>query len=87
MPPRSSRAARSRAPCTSRAGWWSSGPTPQSPYYEKSFAKDKPVILYCAGGGRAALAGQALKEMGYGEVYNLGGFGDWANSGGAVDKP
>jgi rhodanese-related sulfurtransferase len=60
---------------------------PDSPYYEKSFTKDKPVIVYCAAGGRAALSGQALKEMGYDEVYNLGGFGDWADSGGAVDKP
>jgi rhodanese-related sulfurtransferase len=60
---------------------------PESPYYEQSLAKDKPVILYCAGGGRAALAGQALKEMGYGEVFNLGGFGDWADSGGAVEGP
>jgi rhodanese-related sulfurtransferase len=60
---------------------------PESPYYEKSFAKDKPVIVYCAAGGRAALAGQVLKDMGYGDVYNLGGFSDWANSGGAVDKP
>jgi rhodanese-related sulfurtransferase len=60
---------------------------PDSPYYEKSFDKDKPVLVYCAAGGRAALVGQALKEMGYGDVYNLGGFSDWANSGGAVDKP
>jgi rhodanese-related sulfurtransferase len=60
---------------------------PDTPYYEKSFSKDKPVILYCAGGGRAALSGQALKEMGYSEVYNLGGFSDWVESGGAVDKP
>ena len=60
---------------------------PESPYYDKSFAKGKPVIVYCAAGGRAALSGQALKEMGYDEVYNLGGFGDWAKSGGAVDKP
>lgn len=59
---------------------------PDTPYYDKSFAKDQPVILYCAGGGRAALSGQALKEMGYDEVYNLGGFNDWAESGGAVDK-
>ena len=43
--------------------------------------------MYCASGGRAALSGQALKEMGYDEVYNLGGFSDWAESGGAVDKP
>jgi len=60
---------------------------PESPYYDQSFAKDKPVIVYCAAGGRAALAGQALKEMGYGEVYNLGGFKDWADAGGAIDKP
>ena len=28
-----------------------------------------------------------LKDMGYEQVYNLGGFKDWAESGGAVDKP
>jgi rhodanese-related sulfurtransferase len=60
---------------------------PQSPYHDASFAKDKPVILYCASGGRAALAGLALKEMGFDDVYNLGGFADWAKSGGAIDKP
>ena len=60
---------------------------PDSPYHDKNFAKDKTVILYCASGGRAALGGKALKDMGYGEVYNLGGFKDWAESGGAVDKP
>lgn len=60
---------------------------PESPYYDESLAKDKTVIVYCAGGGRAALSGQALKEMGYGEVYNLGGFNDWAEAGGAIEKP
>jgi rhodanese-related sulfurtransferase len=59
---------------------------PETAYFDDSFAKDRPVILYCAGGGRAALSGQALKEMGYGEVYNLGGFSDWADSGGPVEK-
>ena len=29
---------------------------PESPYHDKNFAKDKTVILYCASGGRAALA-------------------------------
>lgn len=58
---------------------------PETPYYDQGFAKDRPVILYCAGGGRAALSGHALKEMGYDEVYNLGGFNDWAQSGGDVD--
>ena len=60
---------------------------PESPYHDKNFAKDKTVILYCASGGRSALSGKVLKDMGYGEVYNLGAFKDWAEGGGAVDKP
>jgi rhodanese-related sulfurtransferase len=59
---------------------------PDTPYYDKSFGQGKAIILYCASGGRAALSGQALKEMGYDEVFNLGGFGDWAESGGAVER-
>jgi rhodanese-related sulfurtransferase len=60
---------------------------PESPYHDQNFAKDKTVIVYCASGGRSALSGQALKELGYSEVYNMGAFKDWAESGGAVDKP
>ena len=59
---------------------------PESPYHDANFAKDRRIILYCASGGRSALAGKALKDMGYARVYNLGGFKDWAESGGAVDK-
>ncbi|WP_024506724.1 rhodanese-like domain-containing protein [Bradyrhizobium sp. ARR65] len=58
---------------------------PESPYHDKNFVKDKNVILYCASGGRAALAGKLLKDMGYDHVYNIGGFKDWADSGGAVE--
>jgi rhodanese-related sulfurtransferase len=57
---------------------------PESPYHDKHFSKDRPVILYCASGGRAALAGKTLKDMGYGSVYNLGAFKDWAESGGSL---
>ena len=60
---------------------------PESPYHDKGFAKEKTVIVYCASGGRAALAGKVLLDMGYDRVYNLGAFKDWAESGGAVDKP
>jgi rhodanese-related sulfurtransferase len=60
---------------------------PESPYHDKAFAKDKTVILYCASGGRSALAGKALKDMGYDKVFNLGAFKDWAESGGPVDGP
>jgi rhodanese-related sulfurtransferase len=57
-----------------------------SPTAEKALATDKPVILHCASGGRAALAGKLLKDMGYEKVYNLGGFKDWVEAGGKVDK-
>jgi rhodanese-related sulfurtransferase len=60
---------------------------PESPYHDKNFAKDKTLILYCASGGRSALSGKMLKDMGYKRVYNLGAFKEWAESGGAVDKP
>ena len=60
---------------------------PDSPYHDKNFAKDKTVILYCASGGRSALAGKALKDLGYNAVYNLGAFKDWAENGGAVERP
>ena len=56
---------------------------PESPYHDKNFDKGKSVILYCASGGRSALAGKVLKDMGYDKVYNVGGFKDWT---GAVDK-
>ena len=57
-----------------------------SPTAEKSLAFDKPVILHCASGGRAALAGKLLQDMGYQKVYNRGGFKDWVEAGGKVDK-
>ena len=60
---------------------------PESPYYDKSFARDKTIIIYCASGSRSALAGKVLKDMGYGQVYNMGAFKDWADSDGAVEKP
>ena len=60
---------------------------PESPYHDKNFTRDKVVILYCASGGRSALSGKVLKDMGYQQVYNLGAFKDWAEGGGAVEKP
>jgi rhodanese-related sulfurtransferase len=59
----------------------------QSPYHDKAFDKSKTVIVYCASGGRAALSGKVLKDFGFANVVNLGGFKDWVESGGAVDKP
>ena len=57
-----------------------------SPYHDDAFAMDKTVVLYCASGGRSALAGKALLDLGYKDVRNLGAFKDWAEAGLPVDK-
>jgi len=50
--------------------------------------RDATVVLYCGGGGRSALAGRNLVEMGYEKVENLeGGFSGWAQRGFPVEKP
>jgi rhodanese-related sulfurtransferase len=59
---------------------------PSSPTADENFSTDKTVILHCGSGGRAALAGKLLKDMGYEKVYNLGGFKDWVEAGGKVEK-
>jgi rhodanese-related sulfurtransferase len=54
---------------------------PDSPYHDPAFQKEKAVIIYCGSGGRAALSGKALKELGYQSVYNAGGFKELADAG------
>ena len=37
---------------------------------------NKEIVLFCAAGGRSALAAKSLKEMGYDKVSHIdGGFG------------
>ena len=59
---------------------------PDVPSHDKAFEQDKTVLLYCASGGRSALCGKTLKDMGYTDVYNLGAFKDWVESGGEVEQ-
>lgn len=45
-------------------------------------AREKPVVLYCATGGRSAMAVVTLQLMGFKQVYNLaGGFMKWQEDG------
>ena len=60
---------------------------PEAPSHDKRFDKGKTVILYCASGGRSALSGKLLKDLGYAQVYNLGAFKDWVAAGGEVENP
>jgi len=59
---------------------------PDSPYHDKAFDRDKTVLLYCASGGRSALAARSLQDLGYRDVRNLGSIKDWIARGGAVEK-
>ena len=52
-----------------------------TPYHDAAFRKDRPVVLYCASGGRSALAGKTLRDMGYERVHNLGGFKEATEAG------
>jgi rhodanese-related sulfurtransferase len=54
--------------------------------HDKAFDRAKTVIAYCASGGRSALVGKTLKDMGYSNVRNLGGFKGWLEAGGGVEK-
>jgi rhodanese-related sulfurtransferase len=45
---------------------------------EKKLDKNKPVLVYCAAGGRSASAAKDLKKAGFKKVYDLeGGYDAW----------
>ncbi len=56
-------------------------------YNRERFPTDKPLLLFCATGGRSFMAGQLLARRGYREIYNLsGGIVDWHRQGLPVVK-
>ena len=61
---------------------------PESAYVQnKKIDLNKEIVLFCAAGGRSALAAKALKEMGFEKVSHVeGGFGLMQNSGFKVTK-
>ena len=58
---------------------------PNTQFYKPFFKKDAELCLICGAGGQAALAGKTLKEMGYSNVINVGGFNDWKEAGGPTE--
>ena len=50
--------------------------TPGAQEILNTIAKDVPVKVHCASGGRSALAKQILESKGYTNVENLGGLED-----------
>ncbi|HET9732594.1 MAG TPA: molybdopterin-synthase adenylyltransferase MoeB [Acidimicrobiales bacterium] len=44
--------------------------------------REGPVVVYCAGGSRSALAARTLGDLGYGDVVSMaGGFNRWKDEG------
>ena len=61
---------------------------PESAYVQNNqLDLNKEIVLFCAAGGRSALAVKTLKEMGFKKVSHIeGGFGSMSNSGFKVIK-
>ncbi len=60
---------------------------PESPSHKKELSSGKRIILYCASGGRSALAARTLQEMGVPRVAHMaGGFAAWQQKGGPVAR-
>jgi rhodanese-related sulfurtransferase len=60
---------------------------PESKYYKGGLDFDERYVLYCAGGGRSAIAADMLNELGYHHVAHLTvGFNGWKAAGGAVEQ-
>lgn len=54
---------------------------PTSPYHREEFDPSRRTILYCASGGRSALAAVALQDLGYADVAHLdGGIKAWTRT-------
>jgi len=61
---------------------------PTSPYYRGRVDPEKRIVLYCAAGGRSALAADVLREMGFPNVAHLEvGFNGWSAAGMPTEKP
>ena len=49
-----------------------------SPAEDDGLNADTPIVVYCGGGSRAALAGKTLKDIGFTNIQNLeGGYRGW----------
>ena len=58
--------------------------SPNSPDNPVLIDDETNILVYCAGGYRSALAAKTLLDLGFKNVYNLGGFQEWVESGGEI---
>jgi rhodanese-related sulfurtransferase len=58
--------------------------SPNSPNNPVLINNNTNILVYCAGGYRSALAAKSLLDIGFKNVYNLGGFQEWVEAGGEI---
>ena len=59
---------------------------PSSPMHDPALSAGKTLVVYCASGGRSALAAKTLQDMGLAQVVNLtGGYQAWTGAGGPTE--
>lgn len=59
---------------------------PDSPMHNPVFSSGNRLVLFCASGGRSALAAKTLVDMGFEDVCHVaGGMAAWQEAGGPVD--
>ena len=58
---------------------------PATPFHNAKLTPEADIILVCGKGGQAALTGKTLKDMGFQNVSNVGGFKDWKDAGGPTE--
>jgi rhodanese-related sulfurtransferase len=56
------------------------------PLHNPALKRDATLVLICGAGGQAALSGKTLKDMGFENVSNVGGFSAWKEAGGPTEE-
>lgn len=60
---------------------------PESPLHKPELSRGARLLLFCASGGRSALAAKTLVDMGVEKVAHIaGGFTAWQEAGGPIDS-
>ena len=68
-------------------GWLEFYADPESSMHQPALSSGKRIVLYCAAGGRSALAAKTLDDMGVANVSHMaGGFTAWRDAGGPIDS-
>ena len=57
---------------------------PDSQENPSNINQDTNILVYCAGGYRSALAAKSLIDLGFNNVFNIGGFDEWVKNGGEI---